>query len=85
MDRGEEEGVPRTKTLPPHNEGELLQAANAVGRCSDVSLSQISSVLTLICLFVAGMADRIVYLRDLLKEDPIHLQEKAHPNQIITI
>ncbi|KAL7526802.1 hypothetical protein ACHAXR_001662, partial [Thalassiosira sp. AJA248-18] len=34
-----------TKTLPPHNEGELLQAANAM-----------------------GMADRIIYLRDLLGE-----------------
>jgi long-subunit acyl-CoA synthetase (AMP-forming) len=77
VDRGEEEGVPRTKTLPPHNEGELLQAANAVGRCSDVSLSQISSVLTLSCLFVAGMADRIVYLRDLLKEDPTSTGEST--------
>ncbi|KAL3804410.1 hypothetical protein HJC23_011338 [Cyclotella cryptica] len=44
--RGEEEGAARTKTLPPHNEGELLQAANAV-----------------------GMADRIVYLRDLITDD----------------
>ena len=33
------------KTLPPHNEGELLQAANAV-----------------------GMADRVVYLRDLIND-----------------
>lgn len=40
--RDEEDGT-MIKTLPPHNEGELLQAANAL-----------------------GLADRIVYLRDLI-------------------
>jgi hypothetical protein len=35
VSRGEEEGVATTRTLPPHNEGELLQAANAVGVCLD--------------------------------------------------
>jgi acyl-coenzyme A synthetase/AMP-(fatty) acid ligase len=44
ISRGEDGVV--VKTLPPHNEGELLQAANAV-----------------------GMADRIVYLRDLIQDD----------------
>lgn len=42
----DEDKVSTAKTLPPHNEGELLQAVNNV-----------------------GLADRVVYLRDLLKED----------------
>lgn len=42
------------KTLPPHNEGELLQAANAV-----------------------GMADRIVYLRDIIDFDKNVLGDDA--------
>lgn len=33
--RGEGEGGKAT-TLPPHNEGELLQAANAVGKSKSV-------------------------------------------------
>lgn len=37
MTRGEDDAV--AKTLPPHNEGELLQAANVVGELRGLQIS----------------------------------------------
>ncbi len=75
VSRGEEEGVATTRTLPPHNEGELLQAANAVGVYLDSYFRDFYDLPLIICLthlilcIVLGMADRVVYLRDLIADD----------------